>query len=70
MLGTKMKKQGVMLEKKETIVESKLCKRGYTETTNYADGADHDADADADDEDDDDDDDDVDDGDDDEMIIK
>ena len=40
-----MKKQGVMLEKKETIVESTLCKRGYTETTNYADGADHDADA-------------------------
>ena len=64
-----MKKQGVMLEKKETIVESKLCKRGYTETNNYADGADHDADADAHGEDDDDDDDD-DDGDDDEMIIR
>ena len=31
-----MKKQGVMLEKKETIAEGKLCKRGYTETTNYA----------------------------------
>ena len=70
MLGTKLKQQGDMLDKKEKVAESKLCKRGYTETNNYADGADHDADADADDEDDDDDDDDVDDGDDDEMIIK